>query len=300
MASLKRQLRKVLASKVSYGQSKHTGNRDGSANQKIYSSSTFKTYQKVGNRYISFIKNADPSCHSLQSAYDRGLARMFVEEMIEQQKSPYTIAQARSALAKIHNKTGIEICPSIPVRHSKDIFRSREVVARDLRMQETLKDLYSCARNCGLRRRELENLRAKDIIVRPDDTISIYVRNGKGGRLRTVDCLPGCEQLWKQLKEKTLSDQHVFPESRNTSLHRCRAEYARAMYDKLKQPLDDLRGKRIHVTDPKAGRSYHFPAIYKTKDGREYDREALIQTSAQLGHGCTRSDTIVNHYLWTH
>lgn len=299
MASLKRQLRKILASKVSYGQSKHIGNRDGSAEHKIYSSSTFQIYQKVGIRYIEYIMENEPDCRSLQSAYDKGYARQYIENLMEQGKSPFTIAQARSALAKIHNKSGLEICPTIPMRHAREITRSRKPVERDLKMQESHRDLYTCARNCGLRRRELENLRARDIIIKPDNTVCIHVRNGKGGKQREVTCLSGCEDIWKRLKENTAPNARVFAPTRNTSLHRCRAEFARCMYDQIKQPIEDIRGKRIQVSDEQRGRSYVFPAVYKTKDGREFDRQALIAVSIQLGHGITRADTIVNHYLWT-
>jgi len=299
MASLKRQLRKILASKVSYGQSKHIGNRDGSVEQKIYSSSTFQIYQKVGTRYIAYITEHDAGCRSLQSAYDKGYARKYIEDLIEQGKSPFTIAQARSALAKIHNRSGLEICPTIPVRHAREITRSRKPVERDLKMQESHRDLYTCARNCGLRRRELENLRAQDIVIKPDNTVCIHVRNGKGGKQREVTCLAGCEDIWKRLKENTAQNARVFASTRNTSLHRCRAEFARCMYDQIKQPLEDIRGQRIQVSDQQRGRSYVFPAVYKTKDGKEFDRQALIAVSMQLGHGISRSDLVVNHYLWT-
>lgn len=286
---------------MAYGQSKHAANRDGSAADKIFSKDSYQAYLKVGGRYATYVQTVAPECKSLAKAFEAGYPMQYIDSMIDRQLSPYTIAQARSALAKLYGVDGEQIHPRIPVRRSKDITRSRRPIQRDLQLQEQYPDLYQAVRTSGLRAyKELAKITPRDIHISADGKVTIEVKRGKGGRPRVVTCLPGSDQLWRRLKEETPENQLLFPDiPHNSSLHQCRAEYCTQLYNQLAKPIDGLRGERIHVTDSRTGRTYEYPAIYRTKDGREYDREALIACSIQLGHGVTRSELVVNHYLRT-
>jgi len=300
MANLKKQVRKVLSSKIAYGDSKHTANREGSAPDKIFSSSTYKTYLKVCNQYAEYVREQDTQkqCHSLAKAYDSGYATQYIDSLIDRHLSPFTIAQARSALAKLYGVEGTEIHDNIPRRRSKDITRSRSPIERDLRLQERYPDLYNAARSSGLRAyKELNRITPNDVCIHNDGSITITVNRGKGGRPRTVTVL-GHENLWQRLKENTPANTPIFPDiPHNSSLHACRAEFATSLYQQIARPASELEGQRIHITDDRTGKQYNFPAIYKTKDGRMYDREALIQVSLQLGHGVSRAYCVVTSYI---
>jgi len=300
MANLKKQARKVLSSKIAYGDSKHTANRDGSASDKIFSFSTYKSYLKACNQYAEYIKEHDvqKQCHSLSKAYDAGYATQYIDSLIDRHLSPFTIAQARSALAKLYGVEGAEIHDNIPRRRAKDITRSRRPIERDLRLQERHPDLYNAARSSGLRAyKELNRITPDDIRIHDSGSVTVTVDRGKGGRPRTVTVL-GHEDLWKRLKENTPADTPIFPDiPHNSSLHACRAEFGTKLYRKMARPISELEGQRIHIADDRTGRQYNFPAVYRTKDGRMYDREALIHVSVQLGHGVSRANTVVTSYI---
>lgn len=298
MANLKKQVRKVLSSKIAYGVSKHKANRDGTASDKIFSSSSFKSYLKVGNRYAAYVKEIAPDCRSLKAAYDAGYAHDYIDNMIERKLSPFTIAQARSTLAKLHGVDGDMIHGNIPRRVSKNITRSRRPIERDLRLQERYPDLYDAARSCGLRAyKELSCVTPNDIHIAEDGSVRITGVRGKGGRLRDVDVL-GHEDLWKRLKESFPASSPIFSDiPHNSSLHACRAEYATALYQKIARPISELEGHRIRVADKRTGRTYDYPAVYRTKDGRALDRQALIDVSLQLGHGVSRAYCVATSYV---
>lgn len=300
MANLKKQVRKVLSSKIAYGDSKHIANRDGSAPDKIFSSSTYKSYLKVCTQYAEYVKTQDTQkqCHSLSKAYDAGFATQYIDNLIDRHLSPFTVAQARSALAKLYGVQGTEIHDNIPRRRSKDITRSRRPIERDLRLQERYPDLYNAARSSGLRAyKELNRITPDDICIHANGSITVSVGSGKGGRPRTVTML-GHEDLWKRLKDTTPANTPIFPDiPHNSSLHACRAEFATNLYLKVARPISELEGHRIHVIDDRTGKQYDFPAVYKTKDGRMYDRNSLIFVSKALGHGITRSNTVVVSYM---
>lgn len=297
MANLKKQVRKVLSSKIAYGESKRQAKRDGTSACKIFSKSSFQTYIKVGTRFANYVETKDPNCHSIKSAYDRGYAHDYIDSMITRKLSPYSIAQARSALAKLYGVDGTEIHDRIPRRVSKDIIRSRRPIERDIRLQERYPDLYNAVRSSGLRAyKELAHITPKDIHIYADK-ITIDIVRGKGGRSRTVTVL-GQEDLWKRLKEKTPLDKPIFPHiPHNSSLHACRAEFATALYLQIARPIEDIRQERIRVKDERTGRTYDFPAIYRRKDGIELDRAALIRCSEALGHGVSRAYTVATSYI---
>lgn len=300
MANLKKQVRKVLSSKIAYGDSRHIANRDGSAPDKIFSSSTYKTYLKVCNQYAEYVREQDTQrqCHSLSKAYDAGYPTRYIDSLIDRHLSPFTIAQARSALAKLYGVEGTLIHDNIPRRRAKDITRSRTPVERDLRLQERYPDLYNAARSCGLRAyKELNRITPNDVCIHANGSITVSVGSGKGGRPRTVNVL-GHEDLWQRLKENTPANAPIFPDiPHNSSLHACRSEFATNLYQQIARPISALEGQRIHITDDRTGRQYNFPAIYRTKDGRMYDREALILVSVQLGHGVSRASCVVVSYM---
>ena len=297
MANLKKQVRKVLSNKIAYGESKRQAKRDGTSNDKIFSKSSFQTYLKTGKHFANYVQAKDPNCHSLKSAYDRGYAHDYIDDMITRKLSPYSIAQARSALAKLYGVDGASIHDHIPRRVSKDIIRSRRPIERDIRLQERYPDLYNAVRSSGLRAyKELAYITPKDIHIHADK-ITVDVVSGKGGRSRTVTVL-GQEDLWKRLKEKTPLDKPIFSHiPHNSSLHACRAEFATALYLQIARPIEDIKDERIKVSDERTGRAYDFPAVYRRRDGVELDRAALVQCSLQLGHGVSRAYTVATSYI---
>jgi hypothetical protein len=113
----------------------------------------------------------------------------------------------------------------------------------------------------------------------PDYTgqTTVKVRNGKGGKSRTVPVLAGHEQDVLCQKEGRQVDEHVFSSlPRHLDVHAYRRAYAQAFY------LTLAPGRSLPSTTSRLKRS-------------DYDAEAVLQVSQALGH--RRRDVVLRHYL---
>lgn len=288
--SLVKQIADTLSTKTAFGQSKHQAKAAGTAGDRIYSFSTLEAYLKHCNYFASWCRD-NPGItaelgHKARSLDEiRPFAGQWISARIEQGLSPYTIKLEAAAICKLYGQSAENLqLPETPERKRQDITRSRGDVTRDKHFSETKNArLVTFCRNTGLRRRELAELRYKDIIY-DYGQMEILVRNGKGGKQRLVPVLNPEEVL--RLRPDLLSRD---PEARvwdkihsAADIHSYRADYATALYKSLARPLDSLGHKEKYY-------------CRRDQKGVVFDRKAMLRVSQALGHN--RIDVIAGHYL---
>lgn len=290
--SLVKQISDTLNAKTAFGQSKYQAKAAGTANDHIYSFSTLKAYMKHCNYFASWCRS-NPEItkelgHKARTLEEcQPYAGKWISARISQGLSPYTLKLEAAALTKLYGRSAEDLqLPPTPERRRQDITRSRNDVVRDKHFSVSENaPLITFCQNTGLRRRELAELRYKDIMYEYGQ-MDIFVRNGKGGKQRIVPVLDPDEVL--RLRPDLLSGD---PEARvwdkihsGADIHGYRADYATTLYKRLERPLDTL----------KRTQKYYCRGDRK---GTVFDRAAMLQVSRALGHN--RIDVIAGHYLRT-
>ena len=288
--SLVKQISDTLNEKTAFGQSKHQAKQDGVAGDHIYSFATLETYMKHCNYFASWCRS-NPEItqelgHKARTLEEcQPYAGKWISARIEQGLSAYTIKLEAAALTKLYGRSAEDLqLPPTPERKRQDITRSRGDAVRDKHFSVSKNaPLITFCQNTGLRRRELAELRYKDIIYEYGQ-MDILVRNGKGGKQRIVPVLNPSEVL--RLRPDLLSGD---PEARvwdkihsGADIHGYRADYATALYKRLERSLDTLTRNQ----------KYYCRGDLK---GIVYDRNAMLQVSRAMGHN--RIDVIAGHYL---
>lgn len=290
--SLVKQISDTLNEKTAFGQSKHRAKQDGIAGSYIYSFNTLETYMKHCNYFASWCRsNPDITKelgHKARTLEEcQPYAGKWISARISQGLSAYTIKLEAAALTKLYGRSAEDLqLPPTPERRRQDITRSRNNAVRDKHFSVSKNaPLITFCQNTGLRRRELAELRYKDIIY-DYGQMDILVRNGKGGKQRIVPVLNPDDVL--RLRPDLLSGD---PEARvwdkihsGADIHGYRADYATALYKRLERPLDTLTRNQ----------KYYCRGDQK---GTVFDRAAMLQVSRALGHN--RIDVIAGHYLRT-
>ena len=207
-----------LTGMQAFGESKKQAVADGTEKDKIFSFNTYKAYWKHTKYFIKYIKEQHPECTTLKSA--RKYVNEWLQARTDQGLSAWTIQLEAKAMGKLYGiSPDDETYFKPPKRNREDIKRSRGVRVRDKHFSKTNNDeLIRFCKGTGLRRKELQELRGKDLVTReqieaeisrlesrppaeltPADTKRLemlqdarlfpegyftHVRNGKGGRER--------------------------------------------------------------------------------------------------------------------
>ena len=224
---------------------------------------------------IKSLAELDARAHELVSAYLR--------QQLEEDKSPYTLQAERSAIRLLFVDRTLAQDVTLPRRARVNITRSRGPVEHDRHIQVThWQPLIRFLEATGLRRNELRLLRVGDIVTcdtDPDYTgqTTVKVRNGKGGKSRTVPVLAGHEQDVLVMRAERATEELVFPRiPKHLDIHSYRRMYAQALY------LSYAPGWTLPQP---VGRLKHS----------EYHTEAAQAVSRALGH--YRMDVVLRHYI---
>lgn len=211
------------------------------------------------------------------------LASAYMQQRLAEGKSPYTLQAERAALRLFFGDRALAQDVTLPRRARVNITRSRRPVAHDRHIQLAhWQPLTHFLEATGLRRNEVRLLRVGDIAARdpePDyfGQTTVKVRNGKGGKSRTVPVLAGREQDVLSQKGDRLDDERVFPTiPSHLDIHAYRRAYAQSLYLTLAP-----------------GRS--LPSLTGRLKRSDYDTEAVRQVSRALGHN--RTSIVSHHYL---
>lgn len=253
---------------------------------KIHSYKTRAVYQEHALTFANWVRDA----YGIKRIEDlearvHELTREFLQARLDEGKSPYTLQVVRSALRMLFGDRTLMQEIQLPKRARAKITRSRGPKAHDRHFQpENWPELIHFLKATGLRRDELKQLRAGDIVECDPDPDSphygqmmVIVRNGKGGKSRKVPVLVGHEQNVLLVKAGLAEDNLVFPRiPKHLDVHSYRREFAQALY---------LFHAPSRALPPAAGR-------LKCAD---YDRAAAEQVTHALGHN--RLDVVLHHYI---
>ena len=125
MKAIFKRLRRISVSK--YGTRKRILEKTGNWQQSpyIHSKVTLKSYLRICICYAIWVGENFPHVRSITYAYKAGCAHEYIQMCIDTGMSPYTIAQYRSALAKLYGVPGPMIHDNIPPRLSENVTKNR-------------------------------------------------------------------------------------------------------------------------------------------------------------------------------
>ena len=318
-----------LAEMQAFGASKKEAAANGTAKDKIFSFDTYKAYWKHIKLFLKYVQEKHPECTTLKAA--KQYMNEWLQMRTDEDKSSWTVQLDTMALRKLFGVDAKdENAFQPPKRERKAITRSRVDRVRDKHFSKSNNDeLIKFCKGTGLRRRELTELRGKDLITRTEIEAEIakleklqekahdpnrerrldmlrdtrmfqgeyftHVRNGKGGRVRMSPIIgPNAEQIIERMKN-TAPDEKVWQHvSENADIHGYRAEYATAMYKAHARAIEDIPYDRVNKG---TGRKFQGDVYVCRKDesGRKLDKAAMLICSKALGHN--RISVVADNYI---
>ena len=279
---LHKEIEDALEDKAYFGHSRHKAKQDGSDKDKIFSYSTMKQYKRQCRLFADYVKERNPkACHIRQA---KKYANEYLENLIEEGKSPSTIQTARSALSKLFGKTVAQDL-ELPEKTRATITNNRSSEREYLKHFSEKKnaELVNFCKKTGLRKHELKQLTG-DCLREIDGNYYLLVRKGKGGKQRLARILGNDEQVIQRMKN-TAPDALVWTKENgwkeDMTPHKYRADYAAAFYKEIARPTETLNEREKY---------------YCRKDmaGKVFDRKALLEVSKNLGHN--RISVIAGNY----
>lgn len=248
---------------------------------KIHAYKTRQGYQE----HVLNLVNWSRETHCIKRLVDLDaradeLTSAYLLLMKEEGKSPYTLQKIRCAFRLFFANRTLADSVALPKRTRVTITRSRGPKKHDRYFQPAnWQPLLTFLLATGLRRDEVKRLKVAHILdVHPDTGVpSVYVENGKGGKSRLVEVLPGREEDVLLLKKDRREQELVFPRiPQHLDVHSYRRAFAQALY------LYHAPGRTL-------------PPLTGKLRKADYDRDAAKKVTYALGHN--RVDVVLNHYL---
>lgn len=294
--NLKIQMHNAINGKIAIGVSRHaikqqTGNNSSPF---IHSTATADAYRQTVNEFSTWLKQDNNSVWSTKDldAINKDVAYQYLQERQEQGLSAWTVTKDMSAINKVLDLQLTKREGNLKQRRVKDIKRSREPKAHDLKYNpKNYSEQIDIAKAFGLRR---ESIHGGNYAIKES---SFFIKNNKihisviekGGRYREVPCLDKYKDTIAaryELQERDsftkdefiehyVSDENdVLFQSYTAKIdnHAFRSEYAQDLYKEL----------IVDVANPQ--HNYYG-----------YDSRIIKEVSEALGHA--RFDVVVKHYL---
>ena len=153
-----------LTEMLAFGESKKEAVAEGTEKDKIFSVNTYKSYWKHIQYFLRYIKQKHPECTTLKGA--KKYVNEWLQSRADEELSAWTVQLEAKALGKLYGiEPDDEDYFKPPKRNREDIKRSRSDCVRDEHFSKTNNDeLIKFCRGTGLRRRELGELRGKDLV----------------------------------------------------------------------------------------------------------------------------------------
>jgi integrase len=250
---------------------------------KIHSFKTRQVYQEHALRFGKWARDTYgiKQFAGLVARADE-LASDYLRKNLDEQKSASTLQTIRAALRMLFGNRQLAQSVELPKRRRKQITRSRGPKKHDRQFQpKNWPDLLHFLDATGLRRDEVKMLKAGDICEHNPDyggQTTVLVRNGKGGKERTVLVDPERVQDVLKLKAGRADDERVFARiPKHLDVHSHRRDFAQDRY---------LRNAPDH----------DLPPIEKDRlSPKDYDRTAAQKVTEALGHN--RRSVVLGHYI---
>ena len=317
-----------LVSMQAFGESKQEAVANGTADDKIFSFNTWKTYWKHTKYFIRYVEKEHPECPTLKKA--RKYANEWLQCRVDQGLSAWTVQTEAKALGKLFGiRPDDKDYFQPPVRKRAEIKRSRQDCARDQHFSEANNDeLIKFCRGTGLRRSELVALKGKDLFsaeqirawiadleakadpAKEEQEILhclydsqrfaeteyfIFVRQGKGGRKRFSPVLEKYQKRIVERMQETGEEEAAWLYvNSNADIHAYRADYAGAIYKAHARAIEDIPFDKINKG---TGRKYQSEVYACRRDeaGKKLDKAAMLLCSKALGHN--RLNIVADHYI---
>ena len=291
-----------LTGMLAFGESKKEAMATGTAKNKIFSHATYKNYWKHIKYFLGYIKEKHLECTTLKNA--KKYVNEWLQSRVDQGLSAWTVQLEAKALGKLYGiSPDDEAYFDPPKRNRQDIKRSRGDRVRDKHFSKTNNDeLIKFCRGTGLRRRELQELRGKDLVSREQIEAELaelekipHVRNGKGGRERLSPIIgKHADQIVERIADTPAEEkvwQHIHT---SADIHGYRAEYATAIYKAHARAIEDIPYDKVNRG---TGRCYQSEVYTCRKDeaGRKLDKAAMLVCSKALGHN--RISVVADNYI---
>ena len=273
----------TLKEKTRFGESRHKAKIKGEANKYIYSYNTFETYQKWVNNMIKWARSEGYKLKTLEDI-DR-YSVLYLQHLIDNQYSPYTIKLARSSLSKLLGVEYSHFEVKIPSRKRSKITRSRN---RDLALKNFSearnKEQVIFCKSTGCRAFEARTAVGDNLRLIKGEYY-LFIPRGKGGKSRLAKLYGSKEEIEIVVNMcKNAGKEKVLPEFKNAAnTHGYRADYAQRVYLANCRDISTLNRHEIMF-----GRD--------DMKGRKLDKKALLITSKMLGHN--RISVVANNYLY--
>ena len=326
---LHQQAYEKLTSMLALGESKREAVLNGTADDKIFSVNTYKTYWKHIKYFLKYVKEKYPECTTLKKA--KRYVNEWLQVRVEQELSAWTIQAEAKALGKLYGiKPDDEDYFKPPKRNRSEIKRSRGDAKRDRHFSEANNDeLIKFCRGTGLRRSELADLKGTDLVTReqieaqitaleqipeqqrtPGDTkrlqmlqdtrmfegeYFIHVRNGKGGRERVSPIIGKNQTQIIDRMKNTPPDEKVWQFIHQCAdIHSYRSDYAVAIYKAHARKISEIPFDRVNKG---TGKRYQSDVYTCRKDeaGKKLDKAAMLVCSKALGHN--RISVVADNYI---
>lgn len=265
----------------------------------------------------------------------RSFVGEWIEGEISRGMSAPTVHLKAAALAKLYRCSSMDFGVKLPERHRADITRSRSDAKRDDHFsEENNVDLVTFCKCTGLRRSELMLIRGEDLSIGKDGNLYLTITRGtKGGRPRISKLCGSSEELERI---KTICEEKgkrkLFPYVPEADIHGYRSVYCCRIYKAAARNLDEYRNERLIVYNnriieiytspdrsPDRSKSQYYDENKKDRHGNVamkkgyrdvssvyvcrtdkaktyYDRQAMFEASAALGHN--RESVIASNYLY--
>ena len=281
--------------------SRHKDKIEGCDKEYIYSERTFRTYQREARHFVEWLLIAHPETLHLKQA--RHFINEYLQTLINEGKSAYTISTRKAALAKLFQTDCSEFIET-PGRYRRNITRSRLDTEYDRHISDKKERYYAAFTSAmGGRRAEMERVRGTDLVYL-DERQEIYydkqgnqkvltmpagyyvhfTRGTKGGKPRYALIIGEDEKETERIV-RMFKEAGSFPVFGKLPAaydnHHYRAQYAKRAYQKFARTEIPQEDRYI---------------MRKERAGEVLDKAAMAAVSKFMGHN--RLDVIAGHYLY--
>lgn len=255
----------------------------GETKNRIYSKQSYITYKNQFRYFSDWVKETHPDVHSIDEA--RTLVDKYLQYLIDQNRSAYSIATAKAALSKVFQTDATQFIAT-PIRRRADVQRSRFSVERDKHISDELeRKLSQFTSATGLRRKEMLQIEAESLFFKEGKAYLNVVNGTKNGKPRVAEIMGVSEAETKMIVEFIQSKKgRLFPKlSPHYDNHYYRGIYAKRIYSFYSRKEKDIPLREKYV-------------MRKDRAGEVLDKLAMKITSKMLGH--ERINVIAQSYLY--
>ena len=216
--------------RAGFGRSRSLDKARGETKNRLYSKQSYVTYKNQFKYFSNWVKETNPDVRSIDEA--RTLVNGYLQYLIDQNRSAYSIATAKAALSKVFRTDATQFIAT-PIRRRADVKRSRFSVERDKHISDELeRRLSQFTSATGLRRKEMLQIEAEDLFFNNGRAYLNVTKGTKNGKPRIAEIHGVSEAETKMIIKFIQSKKgRLFPKlSPHYDNHYYRGIYAKRVY----------------------------------------------------------------------